>query len=153
MVPHKRIPLWKGQNRDRPRPTSGYGWPQRARIRGTLRSFRLVVDVGGVEDAYYPYGRSNMLEVAFLASHLLEMRSSADQDRLVDLVTTKAARVLGVPDHALVAGSQANLCVHDCERVVDLLREHAAPRWVISKGRLVVSTESRTTWHVESIGA
>ena len=30
-----------------------------------------------VNDAYYPYGRCNILEVAFLASHLLWMMSRA----------------------------------------------------------------------------
>jgi cytosine deaminase len=55
--------------------------------------------------------------------------------------------VLGVTDHALTQGAPANLCVHDCDRVVDLLREHAPPRWVVSRGRLVVDTDVRTTWH------
>ena len=64
-----------------------------------------------IEDAYYPYGRHNMLEVAFLASHLLELRTSADQDLLLDLVTTSAARVLGLARHRTEVGSPANLCI------------------------------------------
>ncbi|MGH8823993.1 MAG: amidohydrolase family protein [Jiangellaceae bacterium] len=43
-----------------------------------------------IEDAYYPYGRHNMLEVAFLASHLLDLRGGLDQVRLVDMVTAGA---------------------------------------------------------------
>lgn len=92
-----------------------------------------------IEDAYYPYGRNNMLEVAFLASHLLEFRTSADQESLLDMVTTSAARVLGLKGHRLAVGNPANLCIHDSERLVDVLREHAAPRWVISRGRVVAS--------------
>ena len=100
-----------------------------------------------IEDAYYPYGRNNMLEVAFLASHLLEMRTSADQLQLIDQVTTQAARVLGMAGHEIAVGSAANLCIHDCDRVVDLLREHAAPHWVLSGGRVVAETETTTTFH------
>jgi len=99
-----------------------------------------------IEDAYYPYGRHNMLEVAFLASHLLELKTSADQDLLLDLVTTSAARVLGLARHRIEVGSPANLCIHDSERLVDVLREHAAPRWVISRGRVVAQTEQITRW-------
>jgi cytosine/creatinine deaminase len=100
-----------------------------------------------IEDAYYPYGRHNMLEVAFLASHLLDLRARRDQVRLIDMVTTQAARVLGTVGHAVRAAAPAHLCIHDHERVVDLLREHAAPRWVIERGRVVAETVTTTTFH------
>lgn len=99
-----------------------------------------------IEDAYYPYGRNNMLEVAFLASHMLELKTSADQKLLLDLVTGSAARVLGITGHQLSVGNPANLCIHDSERLVDLLRDHAAPRWVISRGHVVAETEQVTRW-------
>jgi cytosine/creatinine deaminase len=101
-----------------------------------------------IEDAYYPYGRNNMLEIAFLASHLLDFRSAADQLRLIDMVTTQAARVLGDDGHDLRPGASADLCVHDAERVVDVLREHAAPRWVVSRGRVVAETTSTTIFAI-----
>ncbi|MDQ3505468.1 MAG: amidohydrolase family protein [Actinomycetota bacterium] len=99
-----------------------------------------------IEDAYYPYGRHNLLEVAFLASHLLELKTSADQEYLLDLVTCSAARVIGLRGHLLAVGNPANLVVHDSERLVDVLREHAAPRWVVSRGRIVAETETVTRW-------
>ena len=103
-----------------------------------------------IEDAYYPYGRHNMLEVAFLASHLLELKTSAHQELVLDLVTGSAARVLGVPDHRIAVGNPANLCIHGSERLVDVLREHAAPRWVISRGRVVAETEQTTRWGTDT---
>lgn len=98
-----------------------------------------------IEDAYYPFGRNNMLEVAFLAAHILEFRGDEDQRRLVDLVTTTAARVLGIGGHAIAPGNAANLCIHDAERVVDLLRDHAAPRWVVRDGRVIAESQSSGT--------
>ena len=90
-----------------------------------------------IEDAYYPFGRHNLLEVAFLAAHLLEMRSAPQQEVLVDLVTTSAARVLGLSDYGLRVGGPADLLVHDATRAVDLLTHHAPPRVVIRAGRVV----------------
>jgi cytosine/creatinine deaminase len=90
-----------------------------------------------VEDAYYPFGRHNLLEVAFLAAHLLELRSAPQLERLVDLVTTSAARVLGLADYGLREGGPADLLVHDATRTVDLLARHAAPRLVVRRGRVV----------------
>ncbi len=99
-----------------------------------------------IEDAYYPYGRHNMLEVAFLASHMLEFKTTGDQELLLDMVTRSAAEVLGLAGHSLAVGNPANLCIHESERLVDVLREHAAPRWVISRGRIVAATETITQW-------
>lgn len=90
-----------------------------------------------IEDAYYPFGRHNLLEVAFLAAHLLEMRSAADLEVLVDLVTTGAARVLGLTGFGLREGGPGDLLVHDATRTVDLLARHAAPRAVVRAGRVV----------------
>lgn len=97
-----------------------------------------------IEDAYYPFGRHNMLEIAFLCAHALGWLSNAQQQRLLDLVTTRAADVLGVEGHALQVGNRADLVVHQHERVVDVLREHAAPRWVVSRGRVVASSTTTT---------
>jgi cytosine deaminase len=97
-----------------------------------------------IEDAYYPFGRHNMLEVAFLAAHLLGFVSRRDQRRLIDMITGQAAAVLGIADHAIAEGNPANLCVHGQTRVVDLLREHAPPRWVIREGAVIARTETTT---------
>lgn len=99
-----------------------------------------------IEDAYYPFGRHNMLEVAFLAAHLLGFLSDADQKRLLDLITTRAARVLGVLGHAVEIGNAANLTIHPSERLVDVLRDHAAPRWVIGQGRIIAENQTRTSF-------
>ncbi|HEV7871088.1 MAG: putative cytosine deaminase [Modestobacter sp.] len=90
-----------------------------------------------IEDAYYPFGRHSLLEVAFLAAHLLDMRTGPQQEVLVDLVTTSAARVLGLAGYGLRAGGPADLLVHDAGRTVDLLARHAAPRVVLRAGRVL----------------
>ena len=90
-----------------------------------------------IEDAYYPFGRHNMLEVAVLAAHILGFLGTVEQRHLLELVTTRAADVLGVPGHRIQEGNPANLCVHDQERLVDVLREHAAPAWVVRDGRVI----------------
>ena len=100
-----------------------------------------------IEDAYYPFGRHNMLEVAFLAAHVLGFLSGPDQLRLLDLVTVRAARVLGIEGHGIAVGNRADFCVHHHERVVDVLREHARPRWVLRRGKVVAESEERSQIH------
>jgi cytosine deaminase len=97
-----------------------------------------------IEDAYYPFGRHSMLEVAFLAAHAMGWLSGQGQVRLLDMVTTRAADVLGVEGHRLAVGARADLVVHPQERLVDVLREHAAPSVVIARGRVVARSATRT---------
>lgn len=90
-----------------------------------------------ISDAYYPFGRNNMLEVAFLASHLLWMMSRRDMETLYDMITVNPARALNIPDFEIAVGAPANLVVLDHPDVAEALRFHGRPRAVISHGRPV----------------
>jgi cytosine deaminase len=112
--------------------------PLHARVRELLEEGVLVcLGMDDISDAYYPYGRNNMLEVAFLNSHLLWMTSREDMHTLYDMVTTKAARAIGLKDFELKVGAPANLVVLDEPNVLEALRNHAAPAHLISHGNLV----------------
>ncbi|MDQ2961041.1 MAG: amidohydrolase family protein [Candidatus Dormibacteraeota bacterium] len=97
-----------------------------------------------IEDAYYPLGRHNLLEVAFLGAHLLGMTDDRGLQQVFDLVTTSAARVLGIANHVLRVGGSADLVVHEDATVRGVLSRHAAPRYVIASGQVAAVSESRT---------
>ena len=90
-----------------------------------------------ISDAYYAYGRNNMVEVAFLASHMLWMTTSEDRERLYEMITVRAAQAIGVRGHVLEVGAPANLVILDGADLLDVFRHHAAPLHVISNGRLL----------------
>jgi cytosine deaminase len=90
-----------------------------------------------ISDAYYPFGRNNMLEVAFLASHLLWMMSRNEMETLYDMITVNPAGALRIADFEIAVGAPANIVVLDQPEVGDALRYHGRPRAVISHGRRV----------------
>ncbi len=90
-----------------------------------------------ISDAYYPYGRNSMLEVAFLASHLLWMMAVDEMETLYDMITRHAAQAIGLREFGLTVGAPAHLLVLEAPSVLEALRAHAAPAHVISHGRLV----------------
>ena len=100
-----------------------------------------------IADAYYPYGRHNLLEVAFLASHILGASRLTDMDVMLDMVTTRAADVIGVSGHRLREGNTADLVVLDGENTREALSRHSAPRYVIRRGRLVAENSTTTRFH------
>jgi cytosine deaminase len=100
-----------------------------------------------IQDAYYPFGRHNLLEVAFLAAHLLDARTDTALEHLYDMVTVQAAVVIGRPAHRLQVGAPADLVILDGRTVREALARHAPPRHVIVAGKIVASTTSRTTFN------
>lgn len=112
--------------------------PLHARVHELLEDGVLVcLGQDDISDAYYPFGRNNMLEVAFLASHLLWMTACEEIDRLYDMVTVDAARAMNVHDLALAPGAPAHLVVLSAPNTVEALRNHAPPAHVVSHGKVV----------------
>jgi cytosine deaminase len=121
--------------------------PLHARVRELLEEGVLVsLGMDDISDAYYPYGRNNLLEVAFLASHLLWMTTRNDMETLYDMITRNAAQAIGLLDFGLKVGASANLVVLREPNVLEALRGHEPPAYVISHGNLVDQQE------VEEIG-
>ncbi len=87
-----------------------------------------------IADAYYPFGRNNMLEVAFLAAHLMGMTSRAELEILYDLVTTRAAETLDIAGHVLKEGGTADLVVLNAGSVWEAIWNHEPPLHVIKNG-------------------
>jgi cytosine/creatinine deaminase len=118
--------------------------PLHARVKELLEEGILVgLGQDDISDAYYPYGRNNMLEIAFLASHLLWMTTRQDIEKLYDMITVNAASAINLSGFGILQGAVANLVVLDCPDVVEALRFHSAPVHVISNGKIIDQVRMR----------
>jgi cytosine deaminase len=118
--------------------TDPHTGPLHLRVRELLEEGALVcLGQDDISDAYYPLGRNSMLEVAFLAVHLLWMTSAAEMEKVYSMVTTDAAAAMGLEDFRLEVGGAAHLVVLDQPDIREALRNHAPPRHVISHGSLI----------------
>jgi cytosine deaminase len=112
--------------------------PLHARVKELLAEGALVaLGQDDIADAYYPFGRNNMLEVGFLSCHMLWMTTWPEMEQVYDMITVDAARTMNIDGFALAVGNPAHLVVLDAGSVYEALWKHEAPRWVISHGRLV----------------
>ena len=110
--------------------------PLHARVRALYDAgIGIALGQDDIADAYYPFGRNNMLEVAFLAAHLLWMTAFDDMEMLYDMITTRAAQALGLENYELKEGNRADLVVLNARNVWEAIWTHEAPRNVIKNGR------------------
>ncbi len=118
--------------------TDPHTGPLHARVRDLIdEGVNVCLGQDDISDAYYPFGRNNMLEVAFLASHLLWMTGREEIERLYDMTTVAPAKAINLADHRLAVGAAANLVALGEPDAVEALRFHAPPRCVVSHGRRV----------------
>lgn len=116
--------------------------PLHARVQELLEEgVNVCLGQDDISDGYYPFGRNNMLEVAFLAAHLLWMTTNRGLETLYDMVTVNAGRAMNVNSHSLNIGAPANLVVLSAPNVLEALREHEAPLYVVSHGTLIDRTQ------------
>jgi cytosine deaminase len=125
--------------------TDPHTGPLHARVKELLEEDVLVcLGQDDISDAYYPFGRNNMLEVAFLASHLLWMTTKKEIKTLYDMITIKAFQAMGLPENEIGVGSPANLVILQQDNLIDVLRYHQAPGYVINQGKIIDTTKLKT---------
>lgn len=100
-----------------------------------------------VYDAYYTYGRCNMLEVAFLGSHLLWMMMPQDRELLYDMITVNPAKIMRIQEYGLEAGKPANLVVLNATDLREAFVYHSEPLYVIRNGTLSCETRLKRISH------
>ncbi len=109
--------------------------PLYARVKSLYKAgVRIALGQDDIADAYYPFGRNNMLEVAFLAAHLMWMTSREELEILYDLITTNAALALNIPNYGLKEGCNADLVILNANSVWEAIWNHEAPLHVFKDG-------------------
>jgi cytosine/creatinine deaminase len=100
-----------------------------------------------VDDAFYPFGTADPLQVALITAHAVQLGTPAEIAAALRMVGEDAARILGLADYGLVAGARADLVVLEAERPAEALREQAPRRWVLRGGRIVAETVREQRLH------
>lgn len=112
--------------------------PLHARVQDLIKQ-GIPVGLGqdDINDAYYPFGQNNMLEVAFLGAHLLRMCGDKDLETVYDMVTNMSAKVLGIKNHEIAAGGNADIVILNQKDVRHAIWYHEEPVNVIKAGKII----------------
>ena len=84
-------------------------------------------------DAYYPFGRCKMTEVAFLASHILRMMSPRDLEILYDMITLNPAKAIGLRGFGIAKGNPARMVILPVKSVYEAIWHQAEPVAIINR--------------------
>jgi cytosine deaminase len=90
-----------------------------------------------IRDSWWPYGDGDLLERAMIVGYRSGFSTDAELAMAFDMVTTDAARALGLSGHGVIEGAAADFVVLDARHVQEAVVARPKPRDVYKKGRLV----------------
>jgi cytosine deaminase len=96
-----------------------------------------------VNDAFYPFGVPDQLQVALILCHAAQLSTPAEVTQALRMVREDAASILGLSGYQLQPGSRGDVVVLDAGTIEDALRYQAGRRWVVRGGRVVAEAEVR----------
>jgi cytosine deaminase len=120
------------------------------RVKELLRAgVNVAIGHDSIMDPWYPLGVGDPVQACFVMVHYGQMSGHEELASMLDFVTTRAARCLGLDDYGLRAGGPADLVVFDAPTATDAVRTLAARTAVVSRGRVVArTTPARTVLHL-----
>ena len=90
-----------------------------------------------IRDSWWPYGDGDLLERAMIVGYRSGFNTDAQLATALNMVTTHAARALGLANYGLVEGGAADFLVLDAQHVQEAVVARPKPRDVYKNGRLV----------------
>jgi cytosine deaminase len=95
-------------------------------------------------DVFYPFGKADMLEVAYVTALAAHMTSEQELQTVINMPRHNAARCAGIQDYGLCAGARANIVLLPVRTIVDALALKPPRRAVIRDGRIICETTEVT---------
>jgi cytosine deaminase len=95
-----------------------------------------------VHDAWWPYGRGDMLERASLAAYRSALRTDPELRRALHSATMAGAALLGLGRYGIAPGARADLVLVDGQCAPEAVAAHPPRLAVIKAGRIVLRDES-----------
>ena len=100
-----------------------------------------------IDDPYYPFGRGDMLELAFVMCHAAHLGAPQELESAYDMVTYSAAKGMRMERYGVAVGDHADLVLLDAGGVRDALRLQPDRLAVIKRGRIVAETRAERVAH------
>jgi len=94
-----------------------------------------------IDNWFYPFGRNDLLEVAQFMAHNGRFAWNGEVDRVLPMVTSTPARLLGLDDYGLSVGAAANLLVLDAPDWHSAIQFQAEKQVVILRGQVASAAQ------------
>lgn len=99
-----------------------------------------------VNDTFYPLGNADMLQVANVTVHAAQMSLPPELEKVFDMITTDANKILKLEGYGLEEGCVANLVMIDAKNIREAIALCPNRPYVIREGKILVKNERKTEY-------
>jgi len=96
-----------------------------------------------IKDTFYPFGSADMLQVALVTAHAAQMSLPQEIEKVFDMITYDAAKILDLKEYGLGEGRTADLVILNCKTVKDAIRLQPERLYVIKDGKVIAKSERK----------
>jgi len=114
--------------------------------RGVAPAHRLVhagvnasLSTNNVLNPFTPFGDCSLIRMANLYANIAQLGQRADLALCHEMITGRAAQILGATEHRVAAGAAADLVVLDCRDATQAVAQIATPLFAFKAGRMTMS--------------
>lgn len=94
-----------------------------------------------VRDTFYPFGSADMLQVALITAHAAQMSLPHEREKIFDMITHDAAKILRLDHYGIEIGNPANLVIIDAITTDEAIGTQPDRKFVIRNGKVIASTK------------
>lgn len=100
-----------------------------------------------IDDPYYPFGRGDMLELAYFMCHSAFMSSLREMESAYDMVTYNGAKAMHLNNYGITTGCNADLIILDAKDVHQALQMQSERLYVLRRGEVIAETKVERKLH------
>jgi len=101
----------------------------------------VVLATNNIRNAFTPFNNGDLLQITALAMPACHLGGAHDQATILPMITTNAARALGVKNYGIKEGNNADLVLVDTYKVSDVILDIADRMFVVKRGKIVVESK------------
>jgi len=136
--------------------TNLMGYPDERPIRRGVPPVDLLIEAGinvasatdDMHNMFYPFGNMNPLEVVNFCAHLCKLTTPDLIEKAFRMPLENAAKTFRIDPYGIEVGNPADLVLLPVQNVVDAIRFHPPPHYVIRSGKILVETDLKQISHL-----
>lgn len=118
-------------------------------VRRTVTPVRKLRDAGvnvcfatnNIRNAFTPYGTGDLMHIAMLGIPVCHLGGADDLPTVLPMLTTNAAKAIGLEDYGLEVGKKADMVLLDTKSVATAVIDIPERLFVIKNGKVIVETK------------
>ncbi len=99
-----------------------------------------------VNDTFYPLGSADMLQVANVTVHAAQMSLPHELEKVFDMITTDANKIMNLPAYGLEENCDANLVLIEAKNIREAIALAPNRPYIIREGKVIVKNIRKTEY-------